>query len=173
MEPGYRDLLSLSHRPSAGVGRWRLAHEWRSSSSRRCYTGMRSGLWAGQSTSYTPNWENHFFVVFVHRVIVRLKQNRGGGLPKWWTGAPTQLRALCRENRQQICITAPWGCTLLFVCLSQTQRFTHRSWDVRSFWPAQRSRSQEPQVQLSATAQLPVQQLPTTLSPLCWCSLLV
>lgn len=38
-----------------------VQHSQLSSSSRRCWMGLRSARSARQSTSSTPNWENHFF----------------------------------------------------------------------------------------------------------------
>ncbi len=39
-----------------------LALSWCSTSSQRRWMGQRSGLCAGQSSSSTSNWENHFFM---------------------------------------------------------------------------------------------------------------
>ena len=43
-----------------GVGRLGLASSPRSNSSQRCLMGLRSGLCAGQSSSFTPISTNHF-----------------------------------------------------------------------------------------------------------------
>ena len=43
-------------RSDTDVGRECLARSLRSNSSQRCSIRLRSGLWAGQSSSSTPNW---------------------------------------------------------------------------------------------------------------------
>ena len=51
-----------SVRSHTGVGCWVLAQSQHSSSSQKCWVGLRSWLRAGQSRSFTPSWDKHCFM---------------------------------------------------------------------------------------------------------------